>query len=91
MNYKIGAPLNPGKGKMVIHLDPELEAALDDVARKRGVSAEALALGALRDRFLASAAPFQPRDEWERRLLAIGVDCRVSLPNAAVSSEGLYD
>jgi predicted transcriptional regulator len=92
MNYKIGAAHNPIKGNMVIHLDPELEAALDDVARKRGVSAEALALGALRDRFLAASdATFQPRDEWERRLLAIGVDCGVSLPNAAVSSEGLYD
>ena len=76
---------------MVIRLDSELEPALDDIARQRGVSPEALAVSALRDRFLASSAPFQPHDEWERRLLAIGVDCGVSLCNAAVSSEGLYD
>ena len=34
---------------------------------------------------------FVPRDEWERRLLAIGTDCGVSLSDEALSSEGLYD
>jgi predicted DNA-binding antitoxin AbrB/MazE fold protein len=33
----------------------------------------------------------QPRDEWERGLLAAARDCGVSLSNEAVSSEGLYD
>ena len=32
-----------------------------------------------------------PRDEWERGLLEGGKDCGVSLPDSAVSSEGLYD
>jgi hypothetical protein len=35
--------------------------------------------------------PFQPRDEWERRLLAIATDCGTSLSNEAVSSEGIYE
>jgi hypothetical protein len=33
----------------------------------------------------------EPQDEWERRLLELATDCGVSLPNAAVSSEGLYE
>jgi hypothetical protein len=75
---------------MVITLGHELEAALSEVARRQGVSPEALALNALRERFLAAAPP-QPRDEWERRLLGLAKDCGVSLPDWAVSREALYD
>lgn len=75
---------------MVINLDPELEAALSQLARRQGVAAEALAVNALRERFLA-AASLQPRDEWESGLLAAARECRVSLSDAALSSEGLYD
>jgi hypothetical protein len=75
---------------MVITLEPDLEAALSEQARKRGVAPEALALQALRERFLGPVvAP--PRDEWERRLRSAATDCGVSLSNEAVSSEGLYD
>ncbi len=38
---------------MVITLGHDLEAALNDQARKQGVSPELLALDALRERFLA--------------------------------------
>ena len=76
---------------MVIPLDPQLESALNDLARKQGVTPEALALQALRERFLAPGPPIQPRDEWERRLRSAASDCGVSLSNEAVSSEGLYD
>lgn len=75
---------------MVITLGPELEAALNEQARRQGVTPEVLALNALRERFL-TAPPIQPRDEWERRLLGAATDCGVSLPHEAVSSEGLYD
>lgn len=75
---------------MVITLDPELEAALNELARRQGVAPEALALSALREKFL-SAAALQPQDEWERSLLAVARDCGVSLPDSALSSEGLYD
>jgi hypothetical protein len=37
------------------------------------------------------AWPFEPRDEWERQLLELAQDCGVSLPNSAVSSEGIYE
>jgi hypothetical protein len=75
---------------MVINLDAELEAALTELARLRGIAPEELALNALRQRFLVAAA-MQPRDDWERGLLAAASDCGVSLSNEAVSSEGLYD
>jgi hypothetical protein len=76
---------------MVITISPELEAALNEEAKRRGVSPEVLALNALRERFLDTAALLQPRDEWERGLLSLAKDCGVSLPDWAVSSEGLYD
>ena len=75
---------------MVITLDTELEAALNEQARRQGVAPEVLAVNALRERFLTAAA-LQPRDEWECGLLAAARDCGVSLPDSALSSEGLYD
>lgn len=75
---------------MVITLGPELEAALIELARRQGLAPDVLALNALRDRFLGAAA-LQPRDEWERGLLSAARYCGVSLPDSAVSSEGLYD
>jgi hypothetical protein len=38
-----------------------------------------------------SPPPVQPRDEWERKLLGAATDCGVSLPDAALSSDGLYE
>jgi hypothetical protein len=76
---------------MVITLEPELEAAVNAAARQRGIAPEALALSTLRERFLGMAALLPPRDEWERGLLAMARDCGVSLPDSALSSEGLYD
>ena len=77
---------------MVITLDPALEAALNDQARKQGVTPEALALKALRERFLPPPPPpIEPRDEWERRLLSVASDCGVALSHENLSSEGLYD
>lgn len=75
---------------MVITLDPELEAALIELARREGIDVEVLALKTLRDRLLATPS-IEPRDEWERGLLAAARQCGVSLSNASLSSEGLYD
>lgn len=75
---------------MVITLEPDLEAALNNLARQQGVAPEVLALQALRERFLAPVL-IPPRDEWERHLRSAATDCGVSLSNEAVSSEGLYD
>jgi predicted transcriptional regulator len=73
---------------MSITLDPDLEARLKELAEKQGTSPEALALNALRQRFLKL---LEPQDEWERRLRAAATDCGVSLSNEALSSEGLYE
>jgi predicted transcriptional regulator len=85
-----GKTLTQRELSMVITLGPELEAALNELARRKGVAPEVLALNALRERFLAAAA-LQPRDDWERGLLEAARDCGVSLPDSALSSEGLYD
>jgi len=76
---------------MVLTLPPELAAVLSEQARRRGVAPEALALDALRERFLAGSADLEPRDEWERRLLGLAKDCGVSLSDAALSREELYE
>lgn len=76
---------------MVIDLGPELENALLEVARRAGVAPEALALNVLRDRFLKSRPPFEPRDEWERRLLSVASDCGGSLRPSDLTSEGMYE
>lgn len=75
---------------MVITLDPELETALNEVARHKGIAPEVLALNVLRERILDMAV-LVPRDEWERELLALAIDCGVSLSNEALSREQLYD
>jgi predicted transcriptional regulator len=75
---------------MVITLGSELEAALNELARRQGIAPEVLAVDALRERFLPPVA-LQPRDEWERGLLEAARHCGVSLPDPALSSEGLYD
>lgn len=75
---------------MVVTLDSKLEAALKEQANLEGISPEELALKVLRARLLA-AAPFEPRDEWERGLLEAARPWEVSLPDAALTSEGLYD
>lgn len=75
---------------MVISLGPELEAALKEQAQRRGIAPEDLALSALQELFLP-VATLEPRDDWERGLLAAARPWGVSLPDSALSSEGLYD
>ena len=75
---------------MVIEMTPELETALTAAAQKQGIGPEALAFNTLRQLFVGRPLPFEPRDEWERRLLAIGKDCGVSLPDSAFTAEELY-
>ena len=65
---------------MVITLEPELEAALNQAAPVEG-SRRVLVLNALRQRFLQSATPAVSHDEWELRLLGMARECGVSLPD----------
>jgi hypothetical protein len=76
---------------MVIDLPPQLAAALGEQARRRGIAPEALAVEALGDRFLPKAPAVEPQDDWERKLFGAAIDCGVSVPDAALSSDGLYD
>jgi len=75
---------------MTVTLDPKLGAALKEQANRQGITPEELALKVLRERLLASAPP-EPRDEWERELLEAARPWGVSLPDAALTSEELYD
>jgi hypothetical protein len=75
---------------MVIYISAQLEAALNEEAQKQGTDGETLAHRVLSERFIRKP-PFEPQDEWERRLLEIGTDCGVSLSNEALSSEGIYE
>lgn len=76
---------------VVVTITAELEAALSEQAKQRGIAPETLALEVLEERFLPKRLPLEPRDEWERGLLAAAIDCGVSLRDSALSSEGLYD
>lgn len=76
---------------MVINLNPKLEAALGEQARQRGIAPEALVLDVLQDRFLRNIVPLEPRDDWERNLFGAALDCGVSVPDSALSSDGLYE
>lgn len=76
---------------MVVTIGPELESALNEAARHAGSTLEELALTVLKDRFLPRVELPTPRDEWERRLLAIGTPCGANLSHEDLSSEALYD
>lgn len=76
---------------MVIDLNAQLERALNEQARQRGLTPEALAVQTLSDRFLPDVNQAGPQDEWERRLFGAALDCGVSVPDSALSSDGLYE
>jgi hypothetical protein len=75
---------------MVVTLDPRLEAALKEQANRQGLAPEELALRVLRERLIAATPP-EARDEWERGLLEAARPWGISFPDAALTSEGLYD
>ena len=49
------------------------------------------ALPLLLERFLGNMPTVEPKDEWERRLFGAAIDCGVSVPDSALSSDGLYE
>ncbi len=75
---------------IVLTMPPHLETALAEQAGRRGVAPAALVLDILR-RHLLPLDPPAPADDWERGLLAAARDCGVSLPDSALSCDGLYD
>lgn len=75
---------------MVINLPPQLESVLANQAKERGLTPEAYALDLIEKNLLSRSQPV-PMDDWEKRLFSLGKDCGVSVPDAALSSEGLYE
>jgi predicted transcriptional regulator len=63
--------------EMVITLTHELEAALNELARRRGVAPEVLVRNALRDRLIDLTKAIEPRDEWERLIIQAGTNCGI--------------
>jgi hypothetical protein len=76
---------------MTIELPAVLDATLRAEARREGLEPEAPVLRVLRERYARNATLPEPRDEWERRLLAMGRHAGVSLSNEALSREEMYD
>jgi len=76
---------------MVIRFDPELETVLQASAHRRGQTIENIVIDALRERFLINLVSLLPMDIWEKQLLSTGVDCGVTLPPEAVTSDGIYE
>jgi hypothetical protein len=75
---------------MVLRLPSELESALKQRAEQAGTNAQDLALTALRERFLPPAVPRSAEDRIELLHASIK-DYGVSLPDSALTSEGIYD
>jgi len=72
---------------MVLNLDPPLEAALAEQAKRQGVEPEALAVEILK----AKVLPRHLSEERERLIRSFGVPCGVSPPDSAFLAENLYD
>jgi uncharacterized protein (DUF433 family) len=60
-----------------------------DVTKEAIVEALQLARRAFEDHAVEDA--LEPQDDWERRLRGSAKDCGVSIPDSALSSEGLYE
>ena len=73
---------------LTLSLPVKLASALEAEATQRGVAPEVLAIEALSHRF---SPDVEPIDEWERRLFGAAIDCGVSVPHDALSSDGLYE
>ena len=76
---------------MVLTIGPELEAALQEQSKRRGIAIDRLALDALRDQFIPKQPKIMSHDEWLARLDAISTDCGMSLSDEALSRDNLYD
>jgi hypothetical protein len=80
-----------GEINMNIALDPKLEGAIVAEAKRQGIDPEAVVANLLKKKFLELRQPSDARDDWERLVLAAGSDCGVSIPDSALTSDGLYD
>jgi hypothetical protein len=75
---------------LTLTLSAPLAAALQERAALEGLPPEVVADRLLRAKLLPPE-PLTPIDEWERRLFGAAIDCGVSVPDYALSSQGLYE
>ena len=73
--------------ELKLTLEPKLEAVLREHCKIHQTTPEEAVMRILRNRFL----PFEPRNEEDVHLLAMGLDSGVSLPDSAFLAEELYD
>lgn len=76
---------------MTIGMLPELKAAIQEEARKQGINPEVVAFNALYERFVGKPSPLEPRDDWERQMLSLPIDCGVSLSDETLRRESMYE
>jgi hypothetical protein len=75
---------------MIVELGPDLGAAVREEAERHSQKPEEYVVRAIQIALARERQPIEPRDDWERAILAIGIDCGVSLPDSAFDRENLY-
>ena len=76
---------------MTIAFTHELEQKLARKAQELGTTPEHLVLKTIQDEFAeTSPQPFEPQDEWERRLQQASSPAGVAVSDYAVRSAGIY-
>lgn len=76
---------------MTITISPGLEAALIERARRHGVSPHDLAVMLLADIFQNGSTTPEPLDDWERRLVSLGLPCGVGHTHEDLGREKICD
>lgn len=81
---------------MTITLTPDIEAAVAEQARQQGKTLEGLVIEAVLEKLALTSEgtkgyDLKPRDEWERRILGIGIDAGVSLTDEQLTREAMYE
>ena len=76
---------------MNIALDPKLESAIVAEAKRQGIDPEAVVVNLLQNNLMERRQPPEARDDWERLVLGLGIDCGTIPSDKDLSSEGLYE
>jgi len=71
-------------------LPPEVEANVEWYTKLKGISREEFVIEAIKE-MLRRELPFEPRNDWERKLASIPRRTGVVLTDEDLSSEGIYD
>ena len=75
---------------MYVSLSPEIETAVEERARKHGISPEEFVQETLRQH-LGLEASLKEEEDWETLLERVGTPAGVSLTDEMTGSDALYD